>query len=433
MMRGLLVCLLFLPTAAGAAIRPVYGGEVRIVAPPERWQRLVTEATQCTVTDLLAEPPHLSRDRSEVLLRLADNLVFHDSTPIRAEDVAASIRRWPETPLARGALWRLVPFGRLPGGGRTPPVRVLGPLTLALRVRLPTVDVAWLLDDPRLAVTRDGRGRVGCGPFVPASSDENPRVLRAFDRFATGRPFLDRIVVTRLDTARPAAVPAGSDWDLDLGRSSTTAEDRVCVGPYADTYLVVHSSERLRAAIEARLDPVFLQRVLVGPEGRMLPRRAAPSPPPSLSEAAGTAALRVAYDPQDPLHRPLAERIQLKLHAAGVEVRLEPEADPLAASAPLALVTLSAMPEAAGWSLVALASALGFGTEAERLAADLARAAEDPEAREAAFGEALERIPVVPFFRRPGCLRVRGTVEGVRAGRQSTVDPAWLWNRPPLD
>jgi peptide/nickel transport system substrate-binding protein len=122
-------------------------------------------------------------------LRIRTDVRFHDGTPVRAADVAASLQR---------AL-------RDPGGWSLGPVkaaRAIGDDLVELELTRPAPDLALLLSTPAASITPNGAAptaarAIGSGPFAvegAALGGDNPAVkLAANPSCFAGRPYLDTL------------------------------------------------------------------------------------------------------------------------------------------------------------------------------------------------------------------------------------------------
>ncbi|RMG21092.1 MAG: hypothetical protein D6729_01570 [Deltaproteobacteria bacterium] len=443
---GLAVGGLAGPRPAAAAVRPVHGGSVTVVADAPEAARFVAQATACTITDLLAEPPRRLSDGRRIELRLVENAFFQDGARITASDVEAAMKRWtrPDSPLPEA--WRLLfvvgAAARLEGQKTPLGVHAAGQRTLIVDLAVPEVEVGEgvprLLNDPRLPVTRAGSGS-SCGPFRRQYGSRGHRIqLVAYEDHFDGRPFLDRIVLVPpgLEAAWAGPAPAPSAT-LTLTIEAPAAAFQT--SPVAhDTYLLVRDPV-LRRILAARLDPEALVRFLVGPTGEPLHGVAgvdlasaegrtsaeadavAPGAPPE--------ATTVAFDPRDPIHRALAERVQLRLHQAGIAARLRAASPASGVEAPVAVVTVEAVPNDPALALVRAAFSFGDAQLALAVLRATAKATDDAALRTAA-GQLSRRLPVIPLVRRHTTYRAGAHLQGLRPAALTPVAPAQLWLWP---
>jgi peptide/nickel transport system substrate-binding protein len=418
---ALLVAVLA-PGAADAGSRPRYGGSLAVSLPgvPGTTDPALAEDTAGLFVAAQLHQPPLGRDADGRLvpvllaripepedggrtfrLELRPGLRFHDGTPITARDLADTLTR-----VGDGAL-------------RSPHAALVLPLA-ALEVESPTVVVVRLavpyprwpeaLAELGLSVTTRGPGgsRIGCGPFLPADTGDGR--LLAFPGHAAGRPFLDEVV--------PLPGQAG---EVDLAPATPAL---------LSTYLFVSRSRPDARALAARLDRALDRKELVRTfvPGDALPQTSLLPPPLDPAPVAGPGLrgptrlapgpLVLVFDADAPGHRAVAERIQLRLHEAGLEARLEPETGARVrerlASRDYDLALARALsPRDPG---LALATPLVLGGEREtallalrdrRLAGDAPEAAlAAARSRAASFRGA---VPIVPLYAVP-------VVAGVDAG-----------------
>lgn len=442
---------------ARAAIRPAFGGAATVgaagpVASTDAAlarsgaERLLAAATQCTVTDLLAEPPKV-QGGGRVRLRLADNLVFHDGTPITSADVVRSLLRLTDPTLGAPAAWRLLAIqgvaDRLAGREATPSIRADGPGAVEVTLAVPGVDLARLLDDPRLPIVKpDG---TGCGPFVRVKGPPGARgiVLAPFARHPDGRPFLDRLVVVPTSAADGTRQIDMGALDAAVGRIARKRGRPT--GPLRTVTLLLVGGDRdaktadaLRRTLDASIDRGALVRFLVGggarPLAGLLPGTAAatltatPPPPP-----AGSAHMDLAYDPAPDPMRFVAGRVQVRLHDLGLDVTLSPTPGldvGAARSHDLSLVTLRNLPADPGLAVTAIVFALAGPAPAVATLRKVIAAGDDPAAMATAETGALESLPVVPLYAEPDHLFVTPKLLGAQADGDLALDPAALWRWP---
>lgn len=328
LLLALLAWCIALP--AGAGTGPRYGGELVVAFPSApgldpAWATSPEDLLACAhihqpplgrgpdgslVPVLLAELPHSDDGGRTFRLRLREGLRFHDGRPLGAADLAATIRR-----LADGPHAALV----LPVAGTT--VRSDTELEVRLDPAWPTWPEA--LAEPAFAVlpqTIAGGGTtVGAGPFRIAGGR-----WEAFADHAAGRPFLDAVRPSTMPDTRTAA-RALATGRAAIGPGGT----RLSTLPRFATYLFVSPSlpgaPGIRAAANAALDRNDLLRWFVrgsaSPLESLVP--GLPSPARKTPGAAPDRTLTLLFDPAAEGHRQVAERIQLRLHDRGIEVRLE--------------------------------------------------------------------------------------------------------------
>jgi hypothetical protein len=445
---AMLLGLLALPDAAGAAVRPVYGGSARIGAEgpltqtdPARArsdaERLLARATSCTVADAVAAVEVHGDDARRVRLRLHDNLTFHDGTRLLAADVARSLERVAALGAQSPAGWRLLVLDRAPGGEGRLAVEATGPLSLEVGLAAPVLDVLAWLDDPGLAILR-ADGRTGCGPYRPAETQAGTEVhLRPFDRHVAGRPYLDELILV---TVAPGAAAAPELADVD-GAVGTLAgrEGRALDGGQL-VVLRLEGRHRADAALRRRLsaavDREGLVRFLLGGRGQALAglsdlvggdgQPTADGGP----ETALPGRLLIGYDAHHPLRRRLAERIQVRLHDLGTRVVLAPVDGRGPSGADLALEVVTDLPADPALALLALAHRAGDAAVAREVLAAILGAGDDAAAL-IAIAEGLEaRLGLVPLYFEPGRMRLHPDLLLGATASDEAFDPAELWRWP---
>ncbi len=133
--------------------------------------------------------------RGALTLTLVEGATFHDGKELTARDVADSLQRLAAMEASGGP-------GLMAGALQ---VGVVDPRTVTIRAPAgaSASSVRRLLARPEVAVLREGRPgpRRGCGAFEPKTSGGRLE-LSAFPGHARGRPWVDRIVVRTLPTAR---------------------------------------------------------------------------------------------------------------------------------------------------------------------------------------------------------------------------------------
>lgn len=424
----------------------------------------------------LAEGPGtLARDT--LSLRLRPGARFHDGAPVTSGDVALSLRR----AATRGPLGPLVALLR---------VEAVAPREVHIRgprgVHGDTLRA--LLARPELAILHGGRpglGR-GCGPFRPDRPQGDSLDLLAFDSYARGRPWLDRVRLVRARRTRDevSGLRFGS---LDLAWAPSAAyRDAHAreLGSWRTVFLVpaarwrgdagrglrrrlgqLAASRSLAPYVPWRVvpDAGLLPAALGGPGGRRPPSGG--ERPPALP--ALTLAFPAGDEPLASLGRVLRDRIAAGL---GVKARVLPVPGLEAGAVAAPTTTSGALgrgAEAASWDFAVVAvdwaathPALARWELAARFAAGpgtpLWLAARPPGGRGA--GRALARAVlrgrgrtwlsaaasaegVVPllharrraFARRGAALAVRADARTWPAGGVGAADmPAldWTWVRP---
>lgn len=452
----LVLCLFaFAPAVASASVRPSFGGRVTVaVAGPLRShnpvlartdaERMLAQSLHCALPELLAAVPQ-KQGQGFYELRLFANLVFHDGTSLRASDVVRSLRRYADPSTGAVAAWRLLGIAgaadRLAGGNAPLGVRATGPHTLEIETAFEHVDLVRWLDDARLPILK-ADGVTGCGPFVRSDAPAGqPGIwLRPFDRHPQGRPYLDRLTIIPVASDAARAGTAGTA-DVVVG-ALARRRGRAVGPPRHATFAVVNGDPAIRQLLEASIDRDALVHFLVGGGAQsmtsLLPpsssKSAAPAVPASLPRTR-LPRLTLAFDQGQPIHRLVAERIQVRLHDAGAEVILTPLRGPTAADLSsgahaISLVQLSALPSDPALALVAVVHALAGPKEA----AATMKAALETDGHPVRLQHLADRLtrslPVVPLYIERDHVRVNDRVLGAHEARGVAVDPADLWRWP---
>lgn len=471
---ALALCLVAGAGTARAGVRARYGGELRAVLPaaPQAFDpalavspsdlaaaRLVHAglvslgADGALQPELLAALPEPEAQGRLFRMRLRAGIRFQDGSLAAAQDVAASLSRLLDPAL--GSPYAVL---ALPLVGAAEPSRSVSGLAatgdLDLQASLAFAYPDWMraLAHPAAAVlparASAGPRPIGAGPFAWA-----PGELRfsAFEDCALGRPFADAARLAAGDARSAARALALAEADL----SAVPLPDRASAeGPALfTTYLGLNQSRlgaraaQVRRAVEASIDVAELTRTFVRapalPMAHLLPplfdpASAARAPRPGRPERmpAPGAQLVLVSDASNDDHRAVGERLQVKLHDAGVllSVRRLPRAELRAALAggdyDLALVSFAALPEP-GMALAQLVL-FGLGREAARDELRRIGAGADPAARRALAAararELGDRLPLVPLYAQALRILARPGVAPVGfdgSGAPSLAD-AWL-------
>jgi peptide/nickel transport system substrate-binding protein len=444
---SLLLVLLGAGSLAHGEGRPVYGGNAQaaLSAAPtavdplspsladQELAALVFDAP-FTVDDagnprpLLAvsldpPPPAPALGPQKARLKLRPDVKFHDGTPLRAADVAASLERALKDP----AGWMLAPIRS---------VRAVGDDTVELELSRPAPDLALLLSTPAAMVTPGGAARaVGSGPFAVDTFSPSEVHLAANATCFAGRPFLDavslRVFASRLEEAQSfeagaldLARHAGGGLPNAARRPSATSDGPQTLTGYVALGRTISDElvAPMKAALVAGLDRERLRRLV------REPARALPAPG---ADATAPAKLRILVARRTGWHptllidqsraddKPLAERLLVELSKMGVELTIEAQPAEVyrkrmaARAYELALGTSA--PPAPGLGELALLAAV----DPPAARAVLARAPAPSSLPE------LDGAPVVPLFRRAARLVHAPELRGVRvdfAGRASLAE-----------
>ena len=425
--RRLLVLLAVVsPAAATAAARARDGGTLRLAVLPEvRADRWGETPEGAVLRSLVASPLcHLEAGgRVQPVLasfqRTADGVSivprasarFPSGTPLGAAELArAWARALERSPAARAAL---------------APVRDVGAVleqvsrakgtSLQLPLAHPWPDLEASLCHPALApLAGDGPGE-GVGAYAADGAERG----RAVPGFPEGRPHPDGFVVSALSRRAAQRALEARAAQVLLGDGGDPAAPALLA-----TYLVSRPATRpLVALVEPRLDRAALVRSFVGGPASAMPGLL----PPALggldraatgsSPGRGSGTALLLYTADRPGQRAVAQRLQILLRDAGVQLTLAPRSpealdrDWRAGQGDLALRSVLLPPLPAGALAVVLELA-GDPAGSRRELATLGAVAEPAERAARTRERALQlagTVPVLPLY-----------VEGLR-GR---LDPA---------
>ncbi len=223
---------------------------------------------------------------------------------------------------------------------------------------------------------------IGTGPFRIAHWEPEKSVtLAAHDAYWAGRPFLDTIEIKMGRALR--------DQELDLESGKTDVAEilvtdarrlrqaglAISSTPMIETLALVFENpatpETTREALSLSIDRAIINNVLLQKQGEpsaaLLPRwlsgysflfSAARNVARAKQLAAGSAPLAFAYDRQDPILRPIGERIAVNASEAGIMLRIP------TGTADVRLVRLPISSRDSGAALEDLSAILKFPTPA---------------------------------------------------------------------
>jgi hypothetical protein len=423
----LVLVAVMLPTTAAAAARARDGGTLRLAVLPDvradRWGdtpegavlRSLVAAPLCRVDAGGRVQPVLAtvqRSADGVSVAPRAGARFPSGAPLGAAELArAWARALERSPVARAALGpvrdRAAALSQQAGGRGG---------ALALPLAYPWPDLELTLCHPALApLGGEGPGD-GIGPYATDGTDRG----RAVPSFPEGRPHPDGFVLTALSRRSAQRALETRAAQVLLGDGGDASAPALLA-----TYLVSRAAARpLVALLEPRVDRASLVRSFVGGPAAAMPgllppvlggpERAAASG--SQGRGSGTALLLYAAD--RPAQRAVAQRLQILLRDAGVQLT------PLAPRAPEALdrewragqgdlaLRSVLLPPAPAAALAVVLELAGDASASRRELAPLGALA-DPRERAARTAErALQlaaSLPVLPLY-----------VEGLRG----PLDPA---------
>jgi peptide/nickel transport system substrate-binding protein len=327
-----------------AALRPQYGGELRVYlraraadADPATWPRggWEREAKICILKQVF-EPLVSLDERGMPAPALADEwrhdanfrrwsfslrpgVVFHDGTALTPALAAAALSRLGEgftaTPFDTG---------------------------VAIQCRQPAPELPARLALPRNWISKrstDGTA-TGTGPFRLVEWEPSRRaVLQANERHWAGRPFLDAVrfemgrsareQLVALELGRADIVELGpSDFRRAVDRGAATWTSRL-----NEVIALEAPEDRLREALTLAIDRGPIHNVLLGrrgePSGALLPQwlsgyaflfeaRRDPVKARKAASALAGRVVRIAFDAADSVARNIAERIAVDLRQVGI-------------------------------------------------------------------------------------------------------------------
>lgn len=155
---------------------------------------------------------------------LRQDVVFHDGSPLTAQDVVYSLRRLlnPAHAAIHGWRWSALLGAESALAGLRPPqlgIEALDAATVRLTLARPDPHLLDMLATPVAAIVRHGSDGLdrqgipnGTGPFVWQAQPADGRIiLAANERYFAGRPYLDRVILYAPDPDRDwvAALRAG--------------------------------------------------------------------------------------------------------------------------------------------------------------------------------------------------------------------------------
>jgi len=461
--------------------------------PPSSLSRRVERSLRdCILGDLLASPPSIAEGGKVLKLQLSPLLRFQDGRPITASHVRSSLERAVDhgDPEAK---WRLLVIQgaseRIVGRQGALGLETEGTLQLKIRLQLPVGEEALaILSDLSIPIRGGGEGKDRCGPFMLPPADravpQTPEgsmspssfakgsaakiadpsgskltayqgsVLIGFKDHPLGPPLPDSIWLAQGAGSAPSSAASASRPPLMISsKTSLSTPQALELRTNAMTFLVVNASRESREALSAFIDRSSLVKFLVGPEGapctHFLKEDELPlAPHPKLASAErqavrtktgdnlkaalldqGAGLLTLAFDQDNLLHRQIAERIQVRLHGVGLQVRALPsEARSLLSGATtFAIIEVSGVPKNKLQRLVALVStfqgpkaALSIWKEALALEAS-------GEALESLESKLVSEIPAVPVYLRREKIFVSPKLRGLRSHGGLPIDPGSLW------
>ncbi|SEL65080.1 extracellular solute-binding protein, family 5 Middle [Stigmatella aurantiaca] len=324
--------------------------------------------------------------------------------------------------------------------------RQLSPRGAALELPLsfPWPDLERSLCHPALALPVT-TGAPSLGPFASTT----PGVFDARLGYPEGRPYLDRLLVTRTDERGLTRMWNARQVHVALG---ALPEAGAPVGAALHATYLAFSPRRVpadfRQAFESAIDRDDLIRLFVRapavPMPHLLPPALlaqAPRPRPGSPASGGTRTVTLLYDAGLEDQRAVAERIQVKLHERGYKVALEPLPRATLRSRwakgdfDLMLHALL-LPPLPGPALAVVLDAAGrkdlLGVELPLIGAIEDTSARDTRARERALALA-PSVPLLPLYAQGLGLRVAPEVEGLEMDAQGLplLEGAYLPPEPP--
>lgn len=317
--RLLLVALLLTLTAAS---RARYGGTLKLAT-----------AARATETDpLLADTP-IEATLVSLLNRPLCRLERSGAvTPVLAElsrPLPLSVRLALRPGLARASAAELsavevaAHLTRI-ASGSSPYRALLAPLKAATSGEL---TLAFAFPDFERALCHPALAPAGVGPYRFVNQAFTPNVF-----FPEGRPFTDALTVTSTDARAAERLLQQRKTHLALGLGAAADDSALLYSTFL-AFNPARTGPEFRAAFEATIERTDLTRFFVLPPAAPMlqllppPLAASMTEPARLPRPAPLATpreLTLAYDAALVDHRAVAERLQVKLHAAGYRIALKP-------------------------------------------------------------------------------------------------------------
>ncbi len=460
------VALAALPAAAAAGVRPAYGGTIRIGVPERPLGFGGWAGVPLGPADLLyegsASAPLLELDASGALspgalaevpipeaggrawrLRLRPGLTDWTGKPLGAADVAALLTGLL-SPADPSNAWVALP---LLGAdevlrGRTKAlagVKVLSQTELLVTLASPLPEFPFLLATAPAALPN-------AGPFVRAvvHSQGDPPLQVKNARHFRGRPFADEVELHQVDARSAARLLETGGLDVVLrpepagGIPGPAAPALVATVASVNVARLGASAEPLRRALAAVDRAELAHRFVRGaaePLATIVPPAVLPGAPPRSPyppPAAGPPA-RVTILASSAVadHRAIAERLQVKLHDAGIRASLE-IVDPDRFRARLASgendVALLRVPVLAMKPALAAAQVVfaARGAAAARRAM-AAMSGLQPEAAVAAADRLGRDLAIVPLVATGWRVSIGRRLQGLAARADGSFDLGDLW------
>ena len=437
----LLVISSILALAGGmaAAVRPHYGGAVRIAlreAPLSLDPAQLSVAQGKQIFPLIFEgltrfdahgrlQPHLAarwesgvgNQRWQFWLRTGVN--FHDGTPLTADAVAASLR-------AANPAWTVSPDGD----------------SVVIETAASDPQLPAELALPRNGIARHAGNRLlGTGPFqISQFQPGRTLVLAADEDYWGGRPFVDSVVALLgqnwrqqlmvLELGKADVVEVAPEQVRRAGLSGRTIAESAPNELLALAFTRGTESEeeaRLRQALSAGIDRASIVNVLLQGQGKaaeaILPNWmtgyamlfAQTGRRSGNLTAADTGTMTLSYDASDPANQLIAERVAL--NARDVGIRLQTAASSANADVRLLRIPLASPQPQLALQAVATAAGLAVpqfqGTSAEEL-----------YAREK---ELLQSGRIIPLAHVPQAAAIGPGVEGWRTDLFGDYRVADVW------
>src|SRR5579871_2897726 len=342
--------VLALLTATAGAVRPHYGGTVRVMvreAPASvepatlaAWQNdhistLIFEGLTGFDSRSHLQPKLATRWQSDSQYRhwqfwLRSGVTFQDGSPLTPDALAAALR-------SANSQWQVS----------------VAADSVIIETDNPTPNMPAVLALPENAISNHTGGKLsGTGPFQVAAWQPGKRlVLSAFEGYWGGRPFADSLEITMGQAWRQQLIA------LELGRAdvvevapqqvrrATLDGKRIFTSAPNQLVAVVFARDpqseeerHVRQSLSAIIDRAAIRNVLLQGQGEVaqtvLPNwmsgyaflftTPTSSPQPTVPLSAPT--LTLSYDPSDPTMQLIAQRVALNGRDAGVN--LQPLAAP---------------------------------------------------------------------------------------------------------
>ena len=158
------------------------------------YERLFAQGRNGSIEPLLAESYELSDDGCTLTATIRDGVVFHDGTPLDAEDVASSLNRWLSV---YANARKMVGDARFEAAGRTVTIHSSSPIALLPSMLSSSPQAAVIVPSSYVSSLSPGElisGAPGTGPYTIASWSSGAYIeLSLFDEYWGEKPSINEI------------------------------------------------------------------------------------------------------------------------------------------------------------------------------------------------------------------------------------------------